>query len=207
LRPGVRRVHGPLFTPVGGGVRRRGRCPSGTVRSCLPRTILQRIEAQVVADDILAAAILDRLLQHCDVIAINRPGYRLKNRLPRSPPTSPAPSPPDHPPTLHVIHTRLCTWTRTPTWERARPSLSREKSQRSSLASNQPTNTKDVVTLRTGRRAAVPASTAEQSHQRRSANGSPARKVAPKELVTPSERRLRCARMGRLRGRPACGGS
>ena len=35
----------------------------------------------VLGDDILATAILDRLLHHCDVIAINGPSYRLKDRL------------------------------------------------------------------------------------------------------------------------------
>ncbi len=32
-------------------------------------------------DEVLATAILDRLLHHCEVIAINGPSYRLKNRL------------------------------------------------------------------------------------------------------------------------------
>ncbi len=32
-------------------------------------------------DEAPATAILGRLLHHCDVIAINGPGYRLKNRL------------------------------------------------------------------------------------------------------------------------------
>ena len=32
-------------------------------------------------DEVLATAILDRLLHHCDVVAINGPSYRLKNRL------------------------------------------------------------------------------------------------------------------------------
>lgn len=32
-------------------------------------------------DEVLATAILDRLLHHCEVVAINGPGYRLKNRL------------------------------------------------------------------------------------------------------------------------------
>jgi DNA replication protein DnaC len=36
---------------------------------------------QVLGDDVLATAILDRLLHHCDVININGPGYRLKDRL------------------------------------------------------------------------------------------------------------------------------
>jgi DNA replication protein DnaC len=36
---------------------------------------------QVFDDEVLATAILDRLLHHCDVIAINGPSYRLKNRL------------------------------------------------------------------------------------------------------------------------------
>lgn len=35
----------------------------------------------VLGDDILATAILDRLLHHCDVLAINGPSYRLKDRL------------------------------------------------------------------------------------------------------------------------------
>ena len=34
----------------------------------------------VFADDVIATAILDRLLHHCDVIAINGPSYRLKDR-------------------------------------------------------------------------------------------------------------------------------
>ncbi len=32
-------------------------------------------------DEVLATAILDRLLHHCDVVSINGPSYRLKNRL------------------------------------------------------------------------------------------------------------------------------
>jgi DNA replication protein DnaC len=36
---------------------------------------------QVLGDDVLATAILDRLLPHCDVININGPSYRLKDRL------------------------------------------------------------------------------------------------------------------------------
>ncbi|WP_373684041.1 ATP-binding protein [Micromonospora solifontis] len=32
-------------------------------------------------DEVLATAILDRLLHHCDVVPINGPSYRLKNRL------------------------------------------------------------------------------------------------------------------------------
>jgi DNA replication protein DnaC len=32
-------------------------------------------------EEVLATAILDRLLHHCEVIAINGPSYRLKNRL------------------------------------------------------------------------------------------------------------------------------
>ena len=35
----------------------------------------------VFSDEVLATAILDRLLHHCDVIAINGPSYRLKNRI------------------------------------------------------------------------------------------------------------------------------
>ncbi|GAA4887176.1 IS21-like element helper ATPase IstB [Streptomyces coeruleoprunus] len=36
---------------------------------------------QVFGDEVLATAILDRLLHHCEVISINGPSYRLKNRL------------------------------------------------------------------------------------------------------------------------------
>ncbi|MGX1471682.1 UNVERIFIED_CONTAM: DNA replication protein DnaC [Streptomyces canus] len=36
---------------------------------------------QVFGDEVLATAILDRLLHHCEVIAIYGPSYRLKNRL------------------------------------------------------------------------------------------------------------------------------
>ncbi len=36
---------------------------------------------QVFNDDVLATAILDRLLHHCDVISITGPSYRLKDRL------------------------------------------------------------------------------------------------------------------------------
>jgi DNA replication protein DnaC len=35
----------------------------------------------VLGDDVLATAILDRLLHHCDVISINGPSYRLKDRV------------------------------------------------------------------------------------------------------------------------------
>ncbi|KQZ17923.1 hypothetical protein ASD51_31095 [Streptomyces sp. Root55] len=36
---------------------------------------------QVFGYEVLATAILDRLLHHCEVVAINGPSYRLKNRL------------------------------------------------------------------------------------------------------------------------------
>lgn len=35
---------------------------------------------QVFGDEVLATAILDRLLHHCEVVSINGPSYRLKNR-------------------------------------------------------------------------------------------------------------------------------
>ena len=34
----------------------------------------------VLGDEVLATAILDRYLHHCEVIAINGPSYRLKDR-------------------------------------------------------------------------------------------------------------------------------
>ncbi|BAU87885.1 istB ATP binding domain-containing protein [Streptomyces laurentii] len=36
---------------------------------------------QVFGDEVLATAILDRLLHHRDVVSMNSPSYRLKNRL------------------------------------------------------------------------------------------------------------------------------
>jgi DNA replication protein DnaC len=36
---------------------------------------------QVFCDDVLATAILDRVLHHCEVLSINGPSYRLKHRL------------------------------------------------------------------------------------------------------------------------------
>jgi DNA replication protein DnaC len=36
---------------------------------------------QVFGDDVLASAILDRLLHHCEVLSINGPSYRLKDQL------------------------------------------------------------------------------------------------------------------------------
>jgi DNA replication protein DnaC len=45
----------------------------------------------VLGDDVLATAILDRLLHHCDVIAINGPSYRLKDRLDLLPGGEPMP--------------------------------------------------------------------------------------------------------------------
>jgi DNA replication protein DnaC len=42
---------------------------------------------QVFSDDVLATAILDRLLHHCDVISINGPSFRLKDRAGLTTPT------------------------------------------------------------------------------------------------------------------------
>ena len=36
---------------------------------------------QVFGDEVLASAILDRLLHHAEVISINGPSYRLKDRM------------------------------------------------------------------------------------------------------------------------------
>ena len=46
---------------------------------------------QVLGDDVLATANLDRLLHHCDVLAINGPSYRLKSRLALVPGGDPMP--------------------------------------------------------------------------------------------------------------------
>ena len=40
---------------------------------------------QVFSDEVLATAILDRLLHHCDVISINGPSFRLKDRIVTTP--------------------------------------------------------------------------------------------------------------------------
>ena len=45
----------------------------------------------VLGDDVLATAILDRLLHHCDVLTINGPSYRLKDRLTLIPGGEPMP--------------------------------------------------------------------------------------------------------------------
>ncbi|AYG85229.1 Insertion sequence IS5376 putative ATP-binding protein [Streptomyces hundungensis] len=36
---------------------------------------------QVFGDEVLVTAILDRLLHHCEIVSINGPSYRLKERL------------------------------------------------------------------------------------------------------------------------------
>jgi DNA replication protein DnaC len=49
-------------------------------RSCIPLTSNKAFSewGQVFGDDVLASAILDRLLLHSDVISISGPSYRLK---------------------------------------------------------------------------------------------------------------------------------
>ena len=47
---------------------------------------------QVFSDEVLATAILDRLLHHCDVISINGPSFRLKDRIVTSPTPTSVPS-------------------------------------------------------------------------------------------------------------------
>ena len=51
---------------------------------------------QVFGDDVLATAILDRLLHHCDVVSITGPSWRLKDRFltPPAPLTATVPEPP-----------------------------------------------------------------------------------------------------------------
>ena len=41
---------------------------------------------QVLGDEVLATAILDRLLHHCEILTINGPSYRLKDRQPLTAP-------------------------------------------------------------------------------------------------------------------------
>jgi len=38
-------------------------------------------DSGAAGDDVLATAILDRLLHHCYVLSINGPSYRLKDRM------------------------------------------------------------------------------------------------------------------------------
>lgn len=47
---------------------------------------------QVFTDEVLATAILDRFLHHCDVISINGPSWRLKDRHTMPDPSPPSPS-------------------------------------------------------------------------------------------------------------------
>lgn len=66
---------------------------------------------QVFGDEVLATAILDRLLHHCEVVSINGNSYRLKNRL------QPSNGRPMWPEQWHTqLRTRWCTQTskRTP---------------------------------------------------------------------------------------------
>ena len=46
---------------------------------------------QVLGDEVLATAILDRLLHHCEILTINGPSYRLKDRQPLAPQAEPLP--------------------------------------------------------------------------------------------------------------------
>ncbi|GHE69005.1 hypothetical protein GCM10017771_92760 [Streptomyces capitiformicae] len=55
------------------------RCEKGSIILTSNKTFSEW--GQVFGDAVLVAAILDRLLHHCDVISINGPSYRLKNRL------------------------------------------------------------------------------------------------------------------------------
>ncbi|WP_435854449.1 ATP-binding protein [Streptomyces longwoodensis] len=56
------------------------RCEKGA-RSSWPRTGPSAIGGQVFGDEVLATAVLDRLVRHCDVVSVSGPSYRLKNRL------------------------------------------------------------------------------------------------------------------------------
>src|SRR5215203_2126389 len=107
-RPGPpaprRRSHRPVQPPTPSlppprrFSRRRGRLPTfGSGRSHMVFQLVSRRYERgtmiiasnksfaewggVLGDDVLATAILDRLLHHCDVININGPSYRLKDRL------------------------------------------------------------------------------------------------------------------------------
>jgi hypothetical protein len=65
--------------PAGETARRPGPAEKGSIILTSNRTFSEW--GQVFGDEVLATAILDRLLHHCDVISINGPSYRLKNRL------------------------------------------------------------------------------------------------------------------------------
>ncbi|GAA1841609.1 hypothetical protein GCM10009736_04250 [Actinomadura bangladeshensis] len=64
------RVRYPYFTPM-----------DDMVRQLLTSNKAFSEWGQIFGDEVLATAILDRLLHHCEVIAINGPSYRLKNRM------------------------------------------------------------------------------------------------------------------------------
>ncbi len=50
-------------------------------RDRTPQQSREKCSTPLTGDDVLATAILDRLLHHCDVLNINGPSYRLKDRL------------------------------------------------------------------------------------------------------------------------------
>ncbi|MFD0474966.1 ATP-binding protein [Nonomuraea thailandensis] len=89
--------------------------PEGIQKPQLAAGILRREHVpapgewgQVFGDEVLATAILDRLLHHCEVIAINGPSYRLKNRLAAVEPRSP--QSPDHPCSARCDNTEPQAW-------------------------------------------------------------------------------------------------
>jgi DNA replication protein DnaC len=51
------------------------------LQTYLKPSVLVLDEVGYFGADVLAAAILDRLLHHCEVISINGPSYRLKDHL------------------------------------------------------------------------------------------------------------------------------
>ena len=54
---------------------------------------------QILGDEVMAAALIDRLLHHCHIVNIHGNSYRMRqhtdlSKILHSPPTEPSPSPP-----------------------------------------------------------------------------------------------------------------
>ena len=69
------------LTPQRSADTPEGRHPRYQPRLLQPEHVPAPVEwGQVFTDDVLATAILDRFLHHCEVITINGPSWRMKDK-------------------------------------------------------------------------------------------------------------------------------
>ena len=92
---------------IASAARRCAATQGAAARSCSPRTRHSVEWGQVFSDEVLATAILDRLVHHCDVISINGPSFRLKDRIVTSPTPTSVPSSTCRTPTSEVVRRHL----------------------------------------------------------------------------------------------------